>query len=148
MRKRISSLLVLLVLCCMVLMGCTKEFSLTYNIVTGDSVKVVLTLESGQDYKLKNNGSSFIIADKDDKTLLTGMFYTTEQYESLIEGFNQYGIESSGVVGIFDVYEFVNGQGENEYDYTYAVSGTGVYVIMYSNEDYSDAVKAVSCSKV
>lgn len=76
MKKFITSLLILF-LSIFLLTGCTKNLSYTFNVETGDRIKI--TLDTTDKYSM--NTKSPINFTKEDKDISTGIFLTEEGYE-------------------------------------------------------------------
>ena len=77
--KKVFGTLILFLTLSLVLTGCTTSKSFTYDVQTGDSIKVKLNTSNG--YELSSD-LPFTIS-KDSKTLSQGTFIT-------IDGYNQY----------------------------------------------------------
>ena len=78
--KRLAAVL----LCIMLLTGCefNRTVSLTYNVTTGDSIKV--TLDSSEGHGLKNSGDGFEV-NNGEKIILQGFFVDQSMYEGYVE---------------------------------------------------------------
>ena len=77
MKKLISVLSVALCLC-ILLTACHSSFSYTFNIETGDRVKVTLDTTNG--YKLRQENGQFSV-EKDDNKLMFGTFLTADMFD-------------------------------------------------------------------
>jgi len=121
MKKFLSVIALMLVLC---LTGCNTTMSMTYNVSTGDQIKVTLDT-TDSDYKLATSDGAIKIKSGD-TVIATGSFMTADDIVSTREGFKSLGIEEeNGVIQ----YE------EDGHTYVmYNINGnTGVYL------DTSDA---------
>lgn len=105
MKKIIASF----VLMSAVLTGCASNSSMayTFNVETGDSIKVELDT-SGSDYKLKADGSRFII-NEEDTDVITGIFLTADMYDQYESAISETGtiLESDGYI----LYEYAGESG-------------------------------------
>ncbi len=134
--KKIKTLLALLIAtACMA--GCTSYMSYTFNVSTGDAIKVKLDTSEG--YSLSQADGQFYIKE-DDELLVTGIFTTEEYWDyyteniSLVEGAEV--IKEDGLCGDNDglVYTY-----EGETNTILHVDGSDTYVMLGSIAD-SDAV--------
>jgi hypothetical protein len=105
MKKIIASF----VLMSAVLTGCASNSSMscTFNVETGDSIRVELDT-SGSDYKLKADGSRFII-NEEDTDVITGIFLTADMYDQYESAISETGtiLESDGYI----LYEYAGESG-------------------------------------
>lgn len=105
MKKIIASV----VLMGAVLTGCSSNSSMayTFNVETGDSIKVELDT-SDSDYKLKADGSRFIV-NEEDTDVITGIFLTADMYDQYESAISETGtiLESDGYI----LYEYAGESG-------------------------------------
>lgn len=80
--KRIICTIAMALCLCLCLTACQTSMSYTFNIETGDSVKVKLNTTDG--YKLSQEGGRFFVS-KDDTTILQGIFLLGEAYPAYEE---------------------------------------------------------------
>ena len=60
--------------------GCTKTYSLVFDVNTNDSIKI-----SSKGYDLKSDKNNFIIYDAQNKKIGEGFFVPLETYKSLMK---------------------------------------------------------------
>lgn len=128
MKKVIASLFAL----SLMLTGCKSntQMAMMFNVETGDSINVQLdTTENA--YKLKADGSHFIVEENDDK-VVEGIFLTTDMYSQYEKAIEQTGkiLESDGYI----LYEF-DGQAGTERNILLMVPDSETGVIMASLKD-------------
>lgn len=128
MKKIIASVVLIGAL----LVGCSahSNVSYTFNVETGDSIKVELDT-SDSDYKLRADGSRFIV-NEGDNDIITGIFLTTEMYAQYETAINETGtvLESDGYI----FYEY-DGEAGTERNILLMVPDSETGVIMGSRED-------------
>ncbi len=130
MKKIIAAALLM----CAVLTGCKNSSaqSLTFNVETGDSINVKLDT-SDNDYKLKAEGSHFIVKE-DGEDILEGIFLTEDMYADYEEV-----IWEDGIILESDDYLFYEYDGEagTERNILLMVpdSDTGVIIASLEDED-------------
>lgn len=129
------------VMLCAVLTGCknNSSMSLTFNVETGDSIKVKLDT-SDDDYKLEANGSHFIVKE-DGENVIEGIFLTEDMYAEYEEI-----IWETGTILEYDDYLFYEYDGEagTERNILLMVPDSDTGVIMASLEDEDDVREAFS----
>lgn len=104
-----KKIIVSVVLMGAVLTGCSSNSSMayTFNVETGDSIKVELDT-SDSDYKLKADGSRFIV-NEEDIDVITGIFLTADMYDQYESAISETGtiLESDGYI----FYEYAGESG-------------------------------------
>lgn len=142
-QKRIC-LLLLAVLWAIIFTACSthSNMAFTFNVETGDSVKVSLDTSNG--LQLTQDDGKFSV-NKGDQKVLQGMFITKQTYDSYIE------ITDSSDVTVIEegngnnnnAYRFYECEGNSgkEYDYIVWVSNSNTGVLIGSIEG-KDEVKA------
>lgn len=110
---------------CLCFTACTASVGLTFNIETGDAVKVELDVTGG--HKLRSEGGRFFV-EKDGVTVLNGVFLTPEMYDSVMNTVseNDLSIEDSNGVCFFS--QEANGAAEYYYVFMVPDSITGILV--------------------
>lgn len=114
------------------LTGCSSNSSMayTFNVETGDSIKVELNT-SDSDYKLKADGSRFIV-NEEDTDIITGIFLTADMYDEYETAISSTGtiLESDGYI----LYEYA-GEAGTERNILLMVPDSETGVIMGSLAD-------------
>ncbi|MBD5158368.1 MAG: hypothetical protein HDT13_12145 [Butyrivibrio sp.] len=135
-----------------VLCGCTvtktKESSLTFNVNTGDRIKVTLNRIDG--YKMDSK-TPFTVS-KDDKDIITGSFLTKDgydQYYELIKGGDSDAevIKESTKDGNSYIMYKVTSNGKTEYDFIVMITNSSTGVLMGSLESEEDAAACFEALK-
>lgn len=141
--KKFAALMLGGVLGMIVLTGCTTSMSYTYNVGTGDNVKVVLDTSDG--LKLENDDDGFSVTE-DDETILQGIFIDEDTYDFYVEMVKiADGVENleedsaNGLTWLF--YEF-DGNAGKESNYIVWIDGSDTGIIMGSLEGSRAAKKA------
>lgn len=80
--KKLAALVLSMVLGMSVLTGCSTSISYTYEVGTGDTVKLVLDTSDG--LMLENEDDIFIVTE-DDETILQGSFIDEDTYDYYME---------------------------------------------------------------
>ena len=139
--KRLAAVL----LCIMLLTGCefNRTVSLTYNVTTGDSIKV--TLDSSEGHGLKNSGAGFEV-NNGEKIILQGFFVDQSMYEGYVEAVSS---QQEAVIRqetdreemhvISYTYE---GQAGTEQNYIVWIEGSSTGVVIGSLAEVSEADEA------
>lgn len=151
MKKKFKILFVcMFVLLSMV--GCNaklnKSMSFTYDVETGDKIK--LSLDTSDKYKLKSDLPFSIL--KEEETLSQGKFITEENYSQLLESVNS--DEKAKLIdsGDKDGNEYIFwSYNDSEYNYAVLVSDTKTGVIIgnpISEESAKECFKRMSINKV
>ena len=84
MRRVKNAVVVGLIVCMMlVCVGCSKSFSISYSVNTGDQIKVELDTTDG--YELSDEEGTMCILDETGATVLTGFFIDENTYTSYLE---------------------------------------------------------------
>lgn len=123
MKKIIFALMAAAVL---MLTGCTTNLSLTFNVETGDKIKVTLDTTDSE-YSLRAEDATFIVsAGENDK--IHGIFLTEEMYDQRLEAAETYGnvLES----GKYTLYQI-----DNETDVIMHVPDSSTGILIGSLED-------------
>jgi len=126
MKKILSLVLVLGIL--LVVSGCTTSKSLTYNVETGDKIKVELNTTKGYDI---DSDLPWTIS-KDEENLSKGKFLTLEGYEYYM-GFIEDGSVEVIDSGVKDNIEWILYKTNNEYNYLIKVSGSNTGILVGNN---------------
>ncbi len=79
--KKLLAIFTLLFLMSLTLTGCESSFSFTYDLSTGEQVKVTLNTTKG--HSLVNLGSSFKVVDPNDNDVTGGLFYLPDYFNEL-----------------------------------------------------------------
>lgn len=122
---------VLLLLFVFFIVGCSfhSSKSYTFNIETGDSIKV--TLETGDGYDLKQKNGSFSIT-KDDQVISQGVFLkedTKNDFYSKLNQFEKYSFDN----GKYIYYE-TDGEAGIEYNYFIILDNSKAGIVVASLE--------------
>ncbi|MDE6742756.1 MAG: hypothetical protein K2J95_02630 [Lachnospiraceae bacterium] len=80
--KKLTALVLSVLLGMMVLTGCSTSISYTYEVGTGDTVKLALDTSDG--LMLENEDDIFIVTE-DDETILQGSFIDEDTYDYYME---------------------------------------------------------------
>lgn len=144
--KKLLKSAVLAVFALIMLCGCTvtktKESSLTFNVTTGDQIKVTLNRIDG--YKMDSK-SPFTVS-KDDKDIMTGSFVTKdgyEQYYNLVKELNKEDDSATKIIkegtkdgNSYIMYKVIS-EDKTEYDFILMIAGssTGVLLGCLESED-------------
>ena len=138
--KKISKLLLipLIILLSMVLTGCTKTIAYTYAVETGDNIRIELYKDNDTSYKLSSD-VPFTIS-KDDKTLSTGSFLTSDGYDSY-----KYNVEVESHIEIFKkdetddlIYTFFSVKNE-KFIYLIKVKNSNTGIILENDHSKKEA---------
>lgn len=144
--KKILKSAALAVFAVILLCGCTvtktKESSLTFNVTTGDQIKVTLNRIDG--YKMDSK-SPFTVS-KDDKDIMTGSFVTKDgydQYYNLVRELDKEDDSDTEIIkeGTKDNNSYimykVTSDNKTEYDFIIMIadSQTGVLLGCLESED-------------
>lgn len=79
-----NAVVVGMIVCMMlVCVGCSKSFSISYSVNTGDQIKVELDTTDG--YGLSDEEGTMCILDETDSTVLTGFFIDKNTYTSYLD---------------------------------------------------------------
>lgn len=123
---------------CMLMTACTtnSSASLTFNVETGDSIKI--TLDTADGYKLSADGGNFIVS-QNDETILQGIFLTTDMYAEYETSIREVGTILEDTDG-FLFYQ-IDGNSGMESDFLYMVpdSNTGVIIASLAEQDVANA---------
>lgn len=150
--KKISKLLLVpfIILLSIILTGCTKTISYTYAVETGDDIKIELYKNNDSSYKLSSN-VPFTIS-KDDKTLSTGSFLTSEGYDLY-----KYNISVESHIKIFEedekdgiVYTFFSVKDE-QFMYLIKVKDSNTGILLendHSKKEAQEVFEMISISLV
>ena len=131
------------------LAGCKTEKSYTYEVSTGDDIKVTIDTTDGYNYKEKDE--SYAITKKDD-TICEWTFVTMDGYNSYIELYNNSDsatlIKDSSNDNIdYSIYR-VNNTAANmiEYDNLIKVKNSNTAIIMgsFSEENMNKCLELIS----
>lgn len=125
--KKILSSLVLVCALVLTLTGCTTTKSYTFDVETGDSIKVELNASDGYDISAD---LPFTIS-KDDKTLSQGTFVTIDGYNQYLDAVNNDTnskiLDSGTKDGItYTFYSYNN----SEYNYIIKVDGSNTGILL------------------
>lgn len=138
MKKTVSltALAILLILLIFTLTGCTTTMSFTYNVSTGDKIKVQLDTSDG--YKISSE-LPFKIS-KDDDILSQGTFLTADGYNQYIET-----ISSSNTSKIIDSgtkdgieYTFYS-YNSTEFNYIIKITGSNTGILIGNEKSQASA---------
>lgn len=134
--KKIFSTILLTIAVLVTLTGCTTSKSFTYNVSTGDMIKVELDTSDGYDIA---SDLPFTIS-KDDKTLSQGDFITLDGYKQYMEA-----VDSDEKVKIIDsgsrddvTYTFYS-YNNSEFNYIIKVNGSNTGIILGNPNSKSEA---------
>lgn len=115
----------------------TSSASLTFNIETGDSIKV--TLDTSDGLKLSQKDGHFMVEDEN-STVLIGIFLTEDMYDS----YEAAVLSTAEIIEQDDgfyFYQTTNEEGNIETDFLYDIPGSDTAVIIGSLEE-QDVAKA------
>ena len=144
MKKRISLLMIVALVCVMMLPGCSTQTnkSVTYKVDTGDSVKITVNTKEGYDITMDVPFS----VTKDDTAVITGTFIYAEYYDVYHEVVNE---EPTAVLldeGSRDGNDYffysVEGNSGTEYNYVVMINDSSTAVIMGSLTGETEAAAA------
>lgn len=140
--KRLKYLLCSVLICMLVLTGCTKTISFTYTIENGDKVKV--TMSTDKDYKLSTSGNHFILSLNGDNEDAMGLFMVSDTYDEWFS-YNS-ALSTDTVEGDNWTMLTVNNGTEVEYDYCFDISGTDktYAVVAVVGERQDDLVNSIT----
>lgn len=149
MKKRISIVMTAVIISVMMLAGCSADKSVTYNVDTGDSVKITVDAKAGYNISME---LPFTVT-KDDATVLNGSFIYAEYYDTYREVVDA---EAGAVLldeGTRDgndyfFYSFEGNSG-TEYDYIILVNNSQTAIAMASlvgEKEASEAFQAMTIS--
>ena len=147
--KRVISAFVLVALLAMMLSGCSTTKSYTFNVSSGDRVKV--ELETGDGYSIRQSDGEFTVT-KDGNEIFTGRFGLEAQVKQYAEALGKaIGVEScecesiAGKDGFSDItvysYTYSYEKNEPEIDFIVFIDGSNTAVILkgMSEEDNARA---------
>lgn len=141
--KKFAALMLGGVLGMIVLTGCTTSMSYTYNVGTGDSVKVELDTSEG--LVLENEDEGFSVTE-DDETILQGIFIDEDTYDFYVEMMKNAdgpeNIEEDSANGLTWLYWEFDGQAGTESNYVAWIDGSDTGIIMGGLEGPRAAKKA------
>ena len=83
-QKKMLTILMLMVL---MLTGCETNLAYTFNIETGEQVKVQLDTTNGQ--KLKQEDGRFMVNTEEDEAMSIGVFFLPEVFNELYDGVSE-----------------------------------------------------------
>lgn len=122
-------------ICMLSITACTTSFSYTFNVSTGDSIKVTLDTSAGHELSQKD-GEFFV--SKDGVELTRGIFLTEEKYKSYFDN-----VEGAEGVSVLDSGK----HNENEFIYyLYNDNGTDTWYHVISVEGSSTGVGLINTS--
>ena len=132
--KKYLKLLFLTLVVCFALVGCTTNVAYTFNVETGDNVKVELDTSSG--YSLSQSDGTFSVS-KDNDVLSQGMFITEDGYNYYYEIVTSSGsisnTESTKLSNMdYTYYETTNESGDTEYNYLIWLNNSKTGIILGS----------------
>jgi len=139
--KKILSSLVLVMVMVLTLTGCTTSKSFTWDVNTGDKIKIKVDTSGGYDI---TSDLPFTIS-KDDETLSQGTFIT-------IDGYNQYMnavetdptakvIDSGSKDGITYTFYSVN---DSEFNYIIKIDGSNTGILLGNPNSQAEAEEVFS----
>lgn len=141
--KKFAALMLGGVLGMIVLTGCSSSMSYTYNVGTGDSVKVELDTSEG--LKLESEDEGFSVTE-DDETILQGIFIDEDTYDFYVEMMKNAdgpeNIEEDSANGLTWLYWEFDGQAGTESNYVAWIDGSDTGIIMGGLEGSRAAKKA------
>lgn len=154
MKKKMLCLLTSVLMAATILSGCAvtkSEMSYTYNVETGDSIKITLNKMNG--YSMNSEIPFTVVKGEDD--VMTGTFITEEGYDYYHELINSDADDVEIIkTGEKDsnVYTFyrVDSESGTEYDYLVKVNDSATGVLMgslTSEEDASACFDALTFTK-
>ena len=151
MKKRISFLITIPLACIMMLSACTTKTSkeVTYNVDTGDSVKITIDTKEGFDITMD---VPFTVS-KGDTDIFTGSFIYAEYYDVyrqvVEEGSDAVLLDEGSKDGNnYFCYSF-EGNAGTEYDYFILIKDSETAIAMASlvgEKEASEAFKAMTIS--
>lgn len=122
--------------------ACTKSFSYTFNVETGDQIKIQLDTSDG--YKLSQKDGTFTVS-LEDTELLMGVFLTEEMYGQYLEALNVDEVEilkeSEQNGCTYTEYRFT-GEDHVEHNFVCWVTGSNTGLIIAGTEEQSAAEAA------
>ena len=116
--------------------SCSTYFSITYDVETGDSIKVQLDTTSG--YELENTGSTFEI-HKNGELVTKGIFLTEDMMAPYLEL-----SEDTDEVTVFDKdASSVFYHSGNEWNYVFRIddSNTGIALVNLNSKESAEECK-------
>lgn len=141
--KKLAALALSTVLGMFVLTGCSTSMSFTYEVGTGDTVKVELDTSEG--FLLEDNGGSFAVTE-DDETILQGVFITEDDYDFYMEmvevADGVENVEEDSADGITWLFYNFNGNAGEESNFIVWIDGSDTGVLLGSLEGSRTAKKA------
>lgn len=135
MKKTLIS--IILIILVITLTGCTKTFSYTYEVTTGDRIKVTLNINDG--YKLTSN-LPFTIT-KDGKELSQGTFILGNYYEEYVNVAKEDSKTNIISSGDKDSFEYVFYSYNNkEYNYVIKVKNSNTAILLENKHSKQEAI--------
>ena len=138
MNKIVTKLAVLAIIL-LVLTGCTTYKAYTFEVKTGDDIKVQLKTNDGYDI---TSDVPFSIK-KDDKTLSNGIFITIDSYDTYVSTAKSDSraniIETSSKGDIEYVFYSYNDTNDNEWNYIIKVKDSKTGLILGNNNSKESA---------
>ena len=134
--KKILSSLVLVMAMVLTLTGCTTSKSFTWDVNTGDKIKIKVDTSGGYDI---TSDLPFTIS-KDDETLSQGTFIT-------IDGYNQYmnAVDNDSTANVIDsgtkngiTYTFYS-VNNSEFNYLIKIDGSNTGILLGNPNSQSEA---------
>lgn len=137
MKKIIKSLFICFITL-LVVTGCTKTMSYTYEVATGDKIKVTLNVNEGHKFK---TDLPFTIT-KDDKELSQGTFIYGKYFDEYVNAAktdSNATIISSGETDNFE-YAFYS-YNNKEYNYVIRVKNSNTAILLGNTNSKEEAIK-------
>ena len=135
MKNGFKSFIVICIMC-LILTGCTTHKSYTYDVTTGDSIKVELNTSDGHDI---TSTLPFTIS-KDDKTLSQGTFITIDGYNQYLNAVNGDAkakiIDSGSKDGITYTFYSYN---DSEFNYIIKIDGSKTGILLGNPNSQAEA---------
>lgn len=141
--KKLAALVLSMVLGMSVLTGCSTSISYTYDVGTGDTVKV--TLDTSEGLMLENEDDGFSVTE-DDETILQGIFIDEDTYDYYVEmvkiADGPENIEEDSANGLTWVFYEFDGQAGMESNFIVWIDGSDTGVLIASLAGSRGAKKA------
>ena len=134
--KKSFKFIILIILSILILTGCTTWKAFTYNVQTGDKIKVELDTSDGHNI---TSDLPFTVT-KDDKTLCQGSFITNSGYDYYLNAVNNDSlarvIDSNDKNGVtYTFYSYNN----TEFNYIIKVNGSNTGILLGNKTSLLDA---------
>ena len=118
--------------------GCTTSKSYTFNVSTGDKVKISVITNDGYDM----TSSTPFKVKKDDKTISTGTFAKKEAYDyykNAVDNDSSSKLIDSGTKGNISYFFYEHDGSTKEYNYIIQIENSDTVVILGNTESEESA---------